>query len=39
MVRRTKELPLLSEIFVNYGFNKVQWIENLRYLGTNQAFE
>lgn len=33
MVRRTKELPLLEEVFINYGFNKVQWVENLRYLG------
>ena len=33
MVRRTEEMPMMSEIFVNYGFNKVQWIENLRFLG------
>lgn len=33
MVRRTDVLPLFDERFINYGFNKVQWIENLRYLG------
>ena len=33
MVRRTEQMPLLNEVFINYGFNKVQWIENLRYLG------
>ena len=33
MVRRTEILPLFDERFINYGFNKVQWIENLRYLG------
>lgn len=34
MVRRTEQMPFLNEIFINYGFNKVEWIENLRYLGT-----
>ena len=33
MVRRTETLPMLNENFINYGFNKVEWIENLRYLG------
>ena len=33
MVRRTEHLPLFDERFINYGFNKVQWIEHLRYLG------
>ena len=33
MVRRTEALPMLNENFINYGFNKVEWIENLRYLG------
>lgn len=33
MVRKTKELPLFEEKFINYGFNKVQWIEHLRYRG------
>lgn len=33
MVRKTPELPLFDERFINYGFNKVEWIENLRYLG------
>lgn len=33
MVKRTASLPLFDERFINYGFNKVQWIENLRYMG------
>lgn len=33
MVRKTDILPLFDERFINYGFNKVQWIEHLRYLG------
>ena len=33
MVRKTPDLPLFDERFINYGFNKVEWIENLRYLG------
>ena len=23
----------IRSLFINYGFNKVEWIENLRYLG------
>ena len=33
MVKKTAFLPSFDESFLNYGFNKVQWIENLRYLG------
>jgi glycosyltransferase-like protein LARGE len=33
MVKRTEILPLFDERFINYGLNKVQWIETLRYLG------
>ena len=33
MVKRWEGLPLFDERFINYGFNKVQWIEHLRYLG------
>lgn len=33
MVKKTKDLPLFDERFINYGFNKVEWIENLRYRG------
>lgn len=33
MVKKTSFLPPFDESFFNYGFNKVQWIENLRYNG------
>lgn len=33
MLRRSSSIPLFDETFVNYGFNKVQWIEHLRYRG------
>ena len=33
MVRRSSHLPLFDERFINYGFNKVEWIETLRYRG------
>ncbi len=33
MVRRWSKLPYFDERFINYGCNKVQWIEHLRYLG------
>ena len=33
MVKRSPYLPLFNEDFYNYGFNKVQWIEHLRYSG------
>ena len=33
MVKRSSSLPYFDERFINYGFNKVQWIENMRYLG------
>ena len=33
MVRNTPDLPLFDERFIDYGFNKVEWIETLRYLG------
>ena len=33
MGKKTAFLPSFDESFLNYGFNKVQWIENLRYLG------
>ena len=43
MVPLSSSLPFFDEIFINYGFNKVQWIENLRYFGyefyvANQVF-
>ena len=33
MVKKTESLPRFSERFVNYGYNKVQWLEHLRYVG------
>ena len=33
VVKKTPEMPLFDERFVNYGYNKVQWLENLRYVG------
>ncbi|KNB44283.1 hypothetical protein JH06_3462 [Blastocystis sp. subtype 4] len=33
MLRSSSSLQLFDETFVNYGFNKVQWIETLRYSG------
>ena len=26
-------MPLFDESFLNYGYNKQQWIETLRYIG------
>ena len=33
MVKRTALLPPFDERFINYGRNKVLWIEHLRYRG------
>lgn len=33
LVHKTENLPLYDERFVGYGWNKVQWIEHLRYIG------
>ena len=33
MVRKTPSLPRFSERFINYGYNKVQWLEHLRFVG------
>lgn len=33
MIRKTPNTPLFAERFINYGFDKVEWIENLRYVG------
>ncbi|KAK8805808.1 hypothetical protein WA158_002464 [Blastocystis sp. Blastoise] len=30
---KTSDLPLFDPRFINYGFNKIQWIEELRYKG------
>ena len=33
MVRYTAETPLFVEEFVDYGYNKVEYFENLRQMG------
>ena len=33
MVKRSSHLPLFDERFINYGKDKISWIENLRYDG------
>lgn len=33
LVQKMDSLPLYDERFVGYGWNKVQWIEHLRYIG------
>lgn len=33
MLKRSANTPLFDERFVNYGYNKVQLIEQLRYMG------
>ena len=33
MVRRSLSLPLFDERFINYGYNKVEYFENLRQAG------
>lgn len=33
VVRKSDNLPFFDERFVNYAYNKVQWLEHLRYRG------
>ena len=33
IVRTSTFLPYFDERFINYGYNKVQWVTNLRYIG------
>ncbi|KAK8806113.1 hypothetical protein WA171_007198, partial [Blastocystis sp. BT1] len=33
MVKKTDSLPRFDERFINYGYNKVQWLEHLRFVG------
>ena len=33
MIKKTNEMPLFDERFINYGYNKIEWIETLRYKG------
>ncbi|KAK8809906.1 hypothetical protein WA158_000849 [Blastocystis sp. Blastoise] len=35
VLKKTNDLPLFNEEFINYGWNKIQWIEHLRYTGYN----
>lgn len=32
-IRRSEHMPIFNELFFNYGRNKVEWIEHLRYIG------
>ena len=33
IVGKSEYMPLFDERFINYGYNKQQWVENLRYVG------
>lgn len=33
IVPKTAELPYFDEAFKNYGYNKVEWVADLRYAG------
>ena len=33
IARKSDHLPLFDERFINYGYNKQQWVEHLRYIG------
>ena len=33
MVKKSEFLPSFDERFINYAYNKVEWIEHLRYRG------
>ena len=33
IVRKSEHMPLFDERFINYGYNKQQWVEHLRYVG------
>ena len=33
MVKKSDHLPSFDDKFVNYGKDKISWIENLRYIG------
>ena len=38
MVRRSAFLPLFDDRFINYGYNKVQWVETLRWLTMRRVY-
>lgn len=33
IIPKNEHLPLFSELFYNYGKDKIQWVENVRYVG------
>lgn len=33
ILKKSSNLPYFDERFVNYGYNKVQWVANLRFMG------
>lgn len=33
LIRYTPETPLFDDRFINYGYNKVQYFENIRQMG------
>ena len=33
VMKKSNDMPLFDERFINYGWNKVQWIEHLRRRG------
>ena len=37
MVKRTHFVPMFDERFINYGKDKISWIEHLRYSGYSFA--
>ena len=37
VVKKTPSLPHFNESFINYSYNKVQWIEHLRWVGYSFA--
>ena len=39
MVKRWEGVPLFDERFINYGFNKVTFIETLQYEGSSGCID
>ena len=34
IIPKNEHLPLFIELFYNYGKDKIQWVENVRYVGS-----